>query len=476
VIVGQASCVEGTRSAELVPAASRRRGELQRRAVVLASVAAYATIATALVWSRYSKLGHGLWHDEIFTVEHYVQDGPAAIFFGDYLSNNHMLFSVLAWLAHLVSPTEAALRLPSVVPFIAGAAIVTSWLDRRVGRAPAVLYLGLVTASPLLLDLSPQARGYGLAFLAMSVLVVAGDESLREEARWKLVTFCAAGVAGTWTLPIFGVAFAATGLALALTVRRVIPYLVASLMAIAAWYAPVATDLVASSSQEFGFPLAWHGLATGPFEHLMIPAFVGGYVFGVGGMIGSVALAVACAASPLLHHRVRAWLLLSGVILTFLVVWAARLYIAPRFVSYLLVPSFVLLATGSVRLVQMVRARGPLLRVPVTATALLAAGSLICIFGAYAYIESRFPREAHRDAASYIQREAAGARVGAYMAHPEDLAFYLERPVVGLVRPRDAEERRGGLRTTCRLADRSRRPPLIAATTSATTSRSEGRA
>ena len=45
------------------------------------------------------------------------------------------------------------------------------------GGALSGTFLLLATASPLLLDISRMARGYGLAFLAMSVLVVAALEA-----------------------------------------------------------------------------------------------------------------------------------------------------------------------------------------------------------------------------------------------------------------------------------------------------------
>jgi hypothetical protein len=339
--------VKGARTAELLAPVSGRPDRVRRQVAAYATVAAYAALLAMLVWSRLSNLSQGLWHDEIFTVEHFVRGGPSAIF-GDYLPNDHMLFSLLAWLAQLVSPTEVVLRLPSVVPFIAGALIATVWLDRRIGRATAIVYFGLVTASPLLLDLSWQARGYGLAFLAMSVLLVAADESARDGARWKLVAFSGAGVVGTLTLPIFGAVFAATALALAIVVRGVMPFLVASAVAIAAWYAPVASDLVASSGQEFGSRLAWHGLVTGPFEYLLVPGLVGGSVVGTTGFVAAVCLAGICTASPLLRDRTRALLLLAGPTATFLIVWATRLYVAPRFLSFLLVPVFVVLATGGI--------------------------------------------------------------------------------------------------------------------------------
>ena len=95
------------------------------------------------------------------------------------------------------------------IPFVVGVIVVTTWLHVRLGRLPGLLFLFLATASPLLLDITRQARGYGLAFLAMGVLVVAALEAVRSRRAWTIVAFCAAGVAGTWTLPHFGIAFAA---------------------------------------------------------------------------------------------------------------------------------------------------------------------------------------------------------------------------------------------------------------------------
>ena len=97
-----------------------------------------------------------------------------------YLPNNHELFSLLAWATTTVAgESEIALRVWSVVPFLAGVALVTAWLHVRVGALSGVLFLFLATGSPLLLDITPTARGYGLAFLAMSIVVVAALEADR---------------------------------------------------------------------------------------------------------------------------------------------------------------------------------------------------------------------------------------------------------------------------------------------------------
>ncbi len=79
----------------------------------------------------------------------------------------------------LVGESEIAYRLLSAVPFVAGVVLVTAWLHRRLGAGSGLLYLFLATVSPLLLDITRQARGYGLAYLAMSIVVVAALEADR---------------------------------------------------------------------------------------------------------------------------------------------------------------------------------------------------------------------------------------------------------------------------------------------------------
>ncbi|HEX2427021.1 MAG TPA: hypothetical protein VHI53_03790, partial [Gaiellaceae bacterium] len=96
-----------------------------------------------------------------------VRGGPHAILAGPYIPNNHELFSFLGWATtSVLGESAVALRLWSVVPFLLGVAVVTVWLHRRVGALSAVLFLFLATMSPLLLDITRMARGYGLAFLA----------------------------------------------------------------------------------------------------------------------------------------------------------------------------------------------------------------------------------------------------------------------------------------------------------------------
>ena len=174
------------------------------------TLGAYAFLGAALVFTRIFGINRSYWLDEIMTVEDFVRAGPREILAGHYIPNNHQLFSFLAWVASsTIGESEWALRLLSALPFIAGVALVTAWLHARVDAASGILFLFLATVSPLLLDITRQARGYGLAFAAMSVMVVCALE-LRDRKDTRLIVgLCAAGVLGTCTLPNVGVAFVA---------------------------------------------------------------------------------------------------------------------------------------------------------------------------------------------------------------------------------------------------------------------------
>lgn len=407
--------------------ASRRR---TRDVAGIATVAVYAVLGAILVGTRVVGLGRSFWHDEILTVVLFVREGPREILAGDYIPNNHELFSLLGWAtSSLFGESEVALRLWSVVPFVAAVLLVTVWLHVRVGALTGVLYLYFATLSPLLLDLSRQARGYGLAFLAMSVLVLAALDVHRTRRRSAIAAFCAAGVVGTWTLPIFGVTFAATGLVLLVErPRRTLAWsLAVSYAAIAVWYAPNVDDLLENSQQEFGARIGWFGLPTSPMDQVVIPAllWIEGPVLSPGpaGLLLVAVVAVLLLSSPLLRQRGPALVLGSSVAGPLVVVWAARLYLSTRFVSYLLVPLFVLLASGCAYVLshpRRARARS------VLAVATLALA--VVAFATAGRPVLRLPREAHRDAAELVREQGRGDRVLAYMLRPRDLDFYLDAP------------------------------------------------
>lgn len=206
-----------------------------------------------------------------------------------------------------------------------------------------------------------------------------------------------------------------------------------SLLAIAAWYAPHAGELLESAGQRFGAPIPWYGLITSPVEQILAPAMM----FVEGPALTAdltrlplvAALVIVIAASPLLRSARTGLVLGGGAAFTMLVLWAAQIYVTPRFVSYLLVPLFMLTASGVAHLLLAHPGTRPLLRVGLAFTML----SLLTVsFVSEAPPVLTLPREAHRDAAEIIRNQGAEASVLVYARHPSDLEYYLGHRVTSL--------------------------------------------
>lgn len=406
------------------------------RASVRATTA-YVGLGVVLILSRLVGLRQSFWTDEVVTVTDYIRAGPEAILTGPYIPNNHQLFSILGWLtSSLFGESEVALRLLAVVPFVAGVAVVTAWLHLRRGPLSGVLFLFFATASPLLFDLSRQARGYGLAFLAMAVMIVAALEAERTGSTWLLAGFFAGGLVGTLTLPNFALAFFATALAVAAThsfPRRAAFGIAGSTLVIAVWYAPHLDDLLKNSQQENGTQISWLGLITSPIERVLMPGLLW---FGdtfldttTVRVLIMVVAAVLLLSSPLIRTRNTALLFSSGTAATLFFVWLTRLYLAPRFVSFLLVPLLILLATGAAEVLSNARLRPR----PRALAAMLAIAMTAAAFVGAAAQLLRYPAEAWKDAAAAIETpELSGQPVFAHVSRPHGLRYYLPAPVTRL--------------------------------------------
>ncbi len=401
--------------------------------------ASYAIFGLALVGTRLIGLDHSFWHDEIIAVEGFIQAGPREILAGPNLS--HELFGLLAWATSVFAgESEIAFRLWSVVPFIAGVALVTGWLHIRVAPSAGVLFLFFATVSPLLLDITRQARGYGLAFLAMSIVIVAALEADRSKPGWAIVAFCLGGVVGTWTLPQFAIAYFATGAALLTNRnlrRRAVLGLGVSFLAILAWYAPHIGQVRKAAQIEDGVQIDSLWLVTAPIDQVLIPAFL--WIDGTALVAGLVWLplvlvsALIMGSSPLVRERGTALVLVTGVVATVLVLWLGRAYVVPRYLSYLLVPLFLLLATGMAAIFAHIPTRPAIVR---TVASIVVLGLLGVRFVVTAPDVIRLPREAYKSVAAIVERESpASAPVLAYVRNPEGLAYYLERPVRHLRQP-----------------------------------------
>ena len=418
------------------------------RAFDLAGVltaSSYAALGALMCWSRLVGLDHGYASDELMTVRLYIRKGIGEIIAGPYIPNNHELYSVLAWATtEVLGESAVALRLWSAIPFLFGVALVTWWLHTRVGALTGLLFLFLATVSPLLLDITRQARGYGLAFLAMSVLVVSALEAVRSPRTWTVVAFCCAGAAGTMTLPNFGFAFAATAAILLLERklrRRLVLGLGISLSAVLGFYAPHFGDLAESSRQEYASPIGLPWIVTAPIDQTLLPALAGIDELliepGVGTLLSSIVLALVLSASPLLRDSRTALILGAGVVVTMVGFWATSTNVAPRFFSFLLVPLFVLLASGAAAIVARFATSGrPTVRTLLTVVVIGFAG---LAFAEHVERVVRLPREAARDAADMIRSNTpASTPVVAYVPYPHDLEHYLGRPVDAALTPADA--------------------------------------
>jgi MFS family permease len=417
-----------------LPATASHESLVARAAVPVA----YAALGLTLLWSRLADLGKGFWFDESYFVAHFVRKGPREIITGPSLS--HELYGVLAWATgELVGESELAYRLLSVAPFLAGVVLVTAWLHVRVNPGSGLLYLFLATVSPLLLDITRQARGYGLAFLAMSVVIVAALEADRTRRTLPVAVMCVAGVLGAWTLPQVAIGFLATGAVLLL--HRALRWqtlvgLLAAVLAIYLWYAPHSGQVQAAAQYPDGRKIETAWLVTAPIDQILLPAllWIEGVVFVPGALslvlVGLVALVIA--ASPFVRERGPALILASGPVAAILVLWIGQAYVIPRYLSFLLVPLFVLVATGGSSIL------GGVTRREATARGLVCVAAIAALTLNFAHVAPRvvrLPKEATRDAARVIETQAGPTTPVLTRLHlPESLVFYLGRPVQPLGR------------------------------------------
>ena len=399
----------------------------------IAVVIAYVGLGAALLWSRLADLGHSFWTDEIEMTVNFVRPGLRQIMTGAGLT--HQLMAVLCWAtANTIGESEIAFRLFSAVPFVAGVMIVTAWLHRRIGALSGIFFLFLATVSPLLLDISRQARGYGLAFFAMSVVVVSALEALRTGRTWPVGTMWIGGLIGALTLPQVGIAVVATAAVLVTDRRTRIPAavgLVLIAIAAVAWYVPHEAGLHGIAQFPDGVQIGFPWVITAPVDQVVLPGLL--WIDGTALLAGPVWLpvillvALVCAYSPLLRKWREGAVLLAGPVVTMIVLWIGGAYVIPRYVSYLLVPLFVLMATGAATALQGIGRRRDVLT-PIVCLVTLAV--LAARFAVLAPDVVSLPREALRDTAQVIQRGPPGTPVLAYMRHAQhNLGFYLDRPV-----------------------------------------------
>jgi hypothetical protein len=339
-------------------------------------VAVVGVLAAYALRSLGTGLDQSLWKDETHSVVTFIDPGPHAILGDDYEINNHILFNLAAWATSSVfGRTETIYRLWSVLPGLA--AIVVLWLATRrsEGFVTANVAAFVLIVSPLHTVLSKQARGYGLAYLAMALVVAAAIDMTRSggadrrHAGRSLVLLATGGLIGVASFVLFALPFAFVVLALftGRNVRRVAQgTAVVGLVGIAALalYSRGISQLLESGS-DFRHhrelpPASWRLLVTWPRELLEgpfvattqhIPRAPDGWTEA----IGVWAVAVPLLALGVLAFARRGDLRLAAALLApifgVVVVFAgAGLALPRRYWASLLVPLALVLGVGVAKL------------------------------------------------------------------------------------------------------------------------------
>ncbi|MGZ4694219.1 MAG: hypothetical protein ACXWA3_11395 [Acidimicrobiales bacterium] len=275
--------------------AARQPGD-SRRSVVLQLMLAAVVVAvsgTFLVRAIRAEMSLSLWLDELYSIAQYSSRGVGRTV-STYTANNHIFFNLLNALtpgAGSVDPARA--RLWSIVATVAMPVLGMIELGRRRMLLAGALLFAVFAGSTSWLQLSLQARGYGLLALATMVIVLAVWRHLEAGRVPSLVTAATASVIGCWTLPSFAFFVGPLWLAL-LTVRRTRQVLVAAVAAGAVTlvvYLPVAGQLISQFtgySDQFGEQFRHPG---------DVVHSVHTYLMGQGGPLVVAAWAVAAVAA-----------------------------------------------------------------------------------------------------------------------------------------------------------------------------------
>jgi hypothetical protein len=384
----------------------------------------------------------------VYTVLTYVQHGPTAIASGPYSTNNHILFSLLSWATtELLGHSEAVYRLWSVVPAFLAVVALCAWAWRRLGPPTAAAFAVLAALSPMHFEYMRDARGYGLALLAASLMLIAADALGRGRGRVALGGFVGAALAGIYTFPPFLLGFLGEAGTLAtrrgLRQRALLAAAVTGAVSLAL-YSPVLGDLFNSSGQEHGRQLPWHAPLSAPVRELLAPSvalllstdaetaqalLMGGdaeawsWIVAVG-LIGLLALGIWRLRKR--GEGLLAGLLVVPVVTSYALLAIGRFYVEPRFQSYLLLHVLVLAAVGLTEL-------GSYLRWPRVRQVAVAGALVIAVIGAARIIDLSTTRaELPKENLERVGEVVNGTRIGRVLTdslRPTGLEYYIDAPL-----------------------------------------------
>jgi hypothetical protein len=398
-----------------------------------------AASGLTLVWSRLIGISQSLWYDELNTLTLFANHGPSGIWSNShYIPGDHMLFMLLTWATVQATGqhSEPVLRSWSVIPAVAAVAVTTWWLWRRFDRWVAAIFAVLATGTPLSLELSTGARGYGLEILAGALMMVGADSLRWSRSRRAFWLFVGSAILGIWTLPNFVLPFIATcGVLLhAQSLRRMVAraVLITGLASLI-FYVPVLSAVLRSLGQQYGSLLPWHGFISGPLKDLLAPTVLllaPDLSVTEGAIIAGCVVAAGAVALWLAPERVLVLIVIVPVAVTYLFLELAGIRYAPRFAVSVILPLVVLAAAGLVALGRLpfrLRATGSVKAWLAAGAAVAAtAGSVVLLnqISAMAAADASVPIENVKGAASIVQ--ASGIkRVVAGPAYEFKFQWYL---------------------------------------------------
>ncbi len=404
--------------------------------------AAAAVLAAALLAQYISMMATtSLWMDELYTVLNFSAKGAWTAWTDYHVPNNHILYNVLnsGWpvaIAHEPVPARLLSFLAMGAVFVLLALLA---VEARAWGGGALAMLLLATNTETL-DLTLQARGYGLATLACLVQVTAAGRYLRQDHRgWLALTVAAAFVGGA-ALPVyilFAVPFC-LGLLILRPRRDVAIAIGAAALLGAAFYAPTVRQIIAASS---AYAEIWGT------EYVSLDAVGGTFSYILPAGLGSIAYAVLVAWAigyGVLHaDRPQRQFVALGVASVVLFVGLCLAMTTPlvRTTQFAAIVPLVLLVAVTGR-----RSIRPDTPRAIANGLLLAAAIPLCIIAADHLRDLRFkPIEAWREAAHAVDLAAPAEAPVFVTLRGHLLALYLRDPA-RVVDAFDAERfRRGAL-------------------------------
>jgi hypothetical protein len=288
----------------------------------------------------------------------------------------------------------------------------------------------------------------------MTGLITQGDAAVENPGSHAVWRFALFGMLGALTLPVFILPYLLAAFALVLERRlrlRLLIGVVGSGIIVVVWYLPMLSEIVASSSQQFGVEVPWHGFATLSVTQLVSPIFrlllpgVPDITLGfpqdppvatvIWQVIGWSLIAIGALTLWRAKLRNLLALLAFSAFGTYLVIGGLGWWVATRHVSYLSLPLFVFLALGVHTSVYAISGNGK--RV---AMAVLAGVAVWAIVSLYPVADRliHVPLEALKDAAELANGSGTDLVV-TNSTRPEGFQYYLETAPTVLT-PAELEE------------------------------------